>query len=147
MAFIINDSYNIISCRISNVGISFTQIDTHTETQTIWFFFLSDKPIGASPLTKCRLSHSLFRLCRMWGGVGGGELKKGGNTPRAMESQRCKSSASHESFQHHLLHHTPCCLLSWQNTISRVSTIPHTHPMSCAVMLYIHTLLYVIPYC
>jgi hypothetical protein len=28
------------------------------------------------------------------GGVGGGGLKKGGNAPRAMESQRCKSSVS-----------------------------------------------------
>ncbi len=28
------------------------------------------------------------------GGIGGGGLKKGGNIPRATESQRCKSSAS-----------------------------------------------------
>jgi hypothetical protein len=37
MAFVINDSYNIISRRKSNVGISFTQTDTHTHTdrQTI----------------------------------------------------------------------------------------------------------------
>jgi hypothetical protein len=31
MAFVNNDSYNIISRRISNVGISFT----HTDTQTV----------------------------------------------------------------------------------------------------------------
>jgi hypothetical protein len=38
MAFIINHSYDIISRRISNVGISFTHTDTqthiHTDTQT-----------------------------------------------------------------------------------------------------------------
>jgi hypothetical protein len=34
MAFLFNDSYNIISRRISNVGISFTQTDRHTDTQT-----------------------------------------------------------------------------------------------------------------
>jgi hypothetical protein len=39
MAFVINDSYNIIShrilsCRISNIGISFTQIHTHRQTDT-----------------------------------------------------------------------------------------------------------------
>ena len=41
MAFIINDSYKIVSRRISNVGISFTQTDRHTHrhtnTQTIYF--------------------------------------------------------------------------------------------------------------
>jgi hypothetical protein len=35
------------------------------------------------------------------GGCGVGGLEKGGNALRVTESQRCKSSASHESFQHH----------------------------------------------
>ena len=38
MAFVINDSYNIISHRISNVGISFTQTDKQTHRQ---FDFIS----------------------------------------------------------------------------------------------------------
>ncbi len=54
-----------------------------------------DKPIGALPLTKCHFSHYLFWLRRILWGMGGGGLKKGGNAPRATESQRCKSSASY----------------------------------------------------
>ncbi len=34
------------------------------------------------------------------GGWGVGGLEKGGDAPGAMDSQRCKSSASRESFQH-----------------------------------------------
>ncbi len=109
--------------------------------------FYFNKPIGALPLTKCHFFYCLFRLRRILGGVGGEGLKKGRNALWAMESQRCKSSTSRKSFQHCLLHHTPCCLLSWQSTISRVSTIPNTHTMSLAVMLYIHTLPYAISYC
>jgi hypothetical protein len=46
---------------------------------------------------------------RILGGMGGSGLKKGGNAPWATESQRCKSSASHESFQHCLLtSYYPC---------------------------------------
>jgi hypothetical protein len=59
-AFVINDSYNIISRRISNVGISFTHTHTHTHTHTeaqthrqFNFFSLSDKPIGAAPWKQC----------------------------------------------------------------------------------------------
>ncbi len=37
--------------------------------------------------------------------------------------------------------------LQQYNNICKVSNIPYTHAMSRAVMLYIHTLLYVIPYC
>ncbi len=37
----------------------------------------------------------------MGGGWGVGGLEKGGNTPWATDSRRCKSSASRESFQHH----------------------------------------------
>jgi hypothetical protein len=44
------------------------------------------KPIEASLLTKCHFSHSLLRLRRILGGMGGGGLKKGGNALRAMES-------------------------------------------------------------
>jgi hypothetical protein len=51
-------------------------------------------PIKASPLTKRHFSHSVLWLRRILRGVGGGGLKKGGNTPWATESQRCKSSAS-----------------------------------------------------
>jgi hypothetical protein len=58
---------------------------------------LRDKPIGALPLMKCCFSHSLLRLRRILGGVGGGGLKKGGNAPWAMESQQYKSSASRKS--------------------------------------------------
>jgi hypothetical protein len=54
----------------------------------------NDKPIGALPLTKCGFSHYLFWLRRILWGMGDGGLKKGGNAPRATESQRCKSSAS-----------------------------------------------------
>ncbi len=100
-----------------------------------------DKPIRALPLMNCCFSHYLFWLPRILGGIEGGGLKKGGNAPRATESQRCKSSTSHKSFQHHPLHPTLCCFLSWQSPISRVSTIRYTHAMSCAVILYIHTLL------
>jgi hypothetical protein len=39
MAFFTNDSYNIISRRISNVGISFTHTHRHTDNL---MFFLSD---------------------------------------------------------------------------------------------------------
>jgi hypothetical protein len=52
------------------------------------------KPRGALPLTKCCFFHSLLWVRRILGGMGGGGLKKGGNAPQAMESQRCKSSAS-----------------------------------------------------
>ncbi len=103
--------------------------------------FCHDKPIGASPLTKGHFSHYLFRLRRILRGMEGGGLKKGGNAPRATKSEWQKSSISRKSIQHHLLHHTPYCFLSWQGTISRVSTIQYTHAMSHAVMLYIHTLL------
>ncbi len=71
-----------------------------------------DKLIGALPLTKCCFSHSFFQLRWILGGMNGGGLKKGENAPGATESQRCKSSASRKSFQHCLLHHTRCCLLS-----------------------------------
>jgi hypothetical protein len=56
--------------------------------------FSQYKLIGASPLTKCRFSHSLLQLRRILGGMGGGGLKKGGNAQWAMKSQRCTSSAS-----------------------------------------------------
>ncbi len=87
------------------LGSSRQQTDKYIAPGGMFFMFLCIyKPIGASPLTKCRFSHSLFWLRRILGGMGGGGLKKGGNAWWAMESQRCKSSASRESFQHRLLH-------------------------------------------
>jgi hypothetical protein len=56
------------------------------------------------------------------GGWGVGGLEKGGNAPRATDSQRCKSSTSCESFQHqrgwsdcagHIIIGNFCCL--WES--------------------------------
>jgi hypothetical protein len=72
----------------SNIGLVFPAL-------VLGFnFFIVDKPIGASPLTKCCFSHYIFWLRRILWGMGNGGLKKGVNAPRATESQRCKSSAS-----------------------------------------------------
>ncbi len=62
-----------------------------------FLLFYKYRLIGALPLMKCRFSHSLLQLHRILGGMGGGGLTKGVNTPQAMESQRCKSSASRVS--------------------------------------------------
>ncbi len=47
MAFVINDSYNIISRRMSNVGISFTQTHTQTDRQFNLFPSLNNSPAHA----------------------------------------------------------------------------------------------------
>ncbi len=78
--------------------------------------FYINKAIGVLPLTKCHFSYSIFWLHGILVEMRGGGLKKGGNAPRATESQRCKSSAS---YQHHLLHHIPCCFLSWDNNTAK----------------------------
>ncbi len=69
-------------------------VHTCSKNSTACNFSQTDKPIGASPLTKCHFSHYLFWLHRILWEMGGGGLKKGGNATRATESQRCKSSAS-----------------------------------------------------
>jgi hypothetical protein len=47
--------------------------------------FIMDKPRGALPLTKCCFFRSLLWVRRILGDDGGGGLKKGENTLRAME--------------------------------------------------------------
>ncbi len=100
-----NRGYLSVTSRPSNLTwVSFLQVRPKAVWRTskypvagkstFYFISKSNKPIGASPLTKCHFSHYLFWLRRILWGMGGGGLKKGGNAPRATESQRCKSSAN-----------------------------------------------------
>jgi hypothetical protein len=65
MAFIINDSYNIISCRISNVGISFTHTHRHTDN----YIFSPLRQADRGCATEAVLCHGRGRsiiFCIIW---------------------------------------------------------------------------------